>query len=232
MDFSPEGPKAIPLWINGHAFLTVTESFYDVVSPLTGEAVRRVPLCGADEARAAVAAAVGAQAAWSALAEGERQRLLDALAEALDRYTGHFAKLVREETGCSEEAARDEVGDAVAALRAPSLAEGGLVGLVVDATRPLAGFAAAAAPALRGGATLVVKPSPKAPSAVFALCELSSRAAWPDGVLNLLQGDAPAIEGLCQAGVARLAFAGEAALSPQVEAIAVRCGTPFVAVAA
>jgi L-lactate dehydrogenase complex protein LldF len=25
MEFSPEGPKAIPLWINGHAFLTVSD---------------------------------------------------------------------------------------------------------------------------------------------------------------------------------------------------------------
>ena len=54
MEFAPEGPKAIPLWINGHAFLTVTQSFYDVVNPVTGEAVYRVPLCGTDEAAEAV----------------------------------------------------------------------------------------------------------------------------------------------------------------------------------
>ena len=41
---------AIPLWINGRAYLTVSDSFYDVLNPASGEAVRRVPLCGAAEA--------------------------------------------------------------------------------------------------------------------------------------------------------------------------------------
>ena len=65
MEFSPEGPKAIPLWINGHAFLTVSESFFEVVNPLTGQALRRVPLCGADEAMAAVTAARDAAPGWA-----------------------------------------------------------------------------------------------------------------------------------------------------------------------
>ena len=60
MEFSPDGPLAIPLWINGHAFLTVTESFYNVTHPTTGESLRRVPLCGASEATAAVTAALHA----------------------------------------------------------------------------------------------------------------------------------------------------------------------------
>ena len=41
MEFAAEGPKAIPLWVNGHAFLTVTDAFYDVVNPVSGEAVYR-----------------------------------------------------------------------------------------------------------------------------------------------------------------------------------------------
>ena len=104
--------------------------------------------------------------------------------------------------------------------------------MVVDASRPLAGFAATAAPLLRGGATVVVKPSPRAPSAAFALCELSARASWPAGVINLVHGDADAIAGLCAAGADSLVYAGEPALGTQVAAIAARCGTPFVGPAA
>jgi acyl-CoA reductase-like NAD-dependent aldehyde dehydrogenase len=227
MEFSPEGPKAIPLWVNGHAFLTVSEAFYEVVNPLTGEALRRVPLCGKDEAVAAVSAARAAEPGWAAQAPAARQAALEALAGALDRYTGHFAKLLREETGSDEAQAVAEVAAAVAALRAGSTGTGGVVALVVDASRPLSGFAGAAASALRAGATLVVKPSPKAPAAVFALCELASRSGLPPGVLNLLQGDTAAIEGLCAAGIDRLAYRGNAALGVAIGAIADAAGTPY-----
>lgn len=227
MEFAPDGPKAIPLWIRGHAFLTVSDRFHDVVDPLTGEALYRVPLCGAPEAAEAVVSARDAQPGWAALVPLERQAALEALAAALDRYSGHFAKLLRPETGFGEEQALAEVADALAALRGGDVGEAGIVAIVVDATRPLAGFAEAAAPALRAGATVIVKPSPRAPSAAFALCELSARAGWPAGVLNLVQGDGAAIDGLCRADIDRLVFVGEAALGAQVGAIAKAAGTPF-----
>ncbi len=226
MDFSPEGPKAIPLWVNGHAFLTVTDAFYDVVNPVSGEAVYRVPLCGADEAAEAVAAACAAQSDWVALPVAARQAFLNALANRLEGYAGHFAKLLRAETGFSDEIAQAEVAAALAALRGSAVGEPGVVAIVVDATRPLAGFAEAAAPALRAGASVIVKPSPKAPSAAYALCELSSRAEWPAGVLNLMQGDTAAIEGLCAAAIDRLVYTGDAALGAQVGAIAAASGKP------
>lgn len=72
---------------------------------------------------------------------------------------------------------------------------------------------------------MVVKPSPKAPGAAYAFCELSARAGWPGGVLNLVQGDEAAIDGLCaQAAVQQVAYAGEASLGQRVAAIAERHG--------
>ena len=65
MEFTPDGPMAIPMWVNGHAFLTVTPDFFTVTNPATGEGLRRVPLCGADEAAEAVKAAQAAQPAWA-----------------------------------------------------------------------------------------------------------------------------------------------------------------------
>jgi len=227
MEFSPEGPKAIPLWIRGHAFLTVSDRFHDVVDPSTGEALYRVPLCGAAEAAEAVASARNAQPGWAALTVPARQAALAALAGALDRYSWHFAKLLRAETGFTEDQALAEVAEALAALRGDAVGEAGVVAIVVDAMRPLAGFAEAAAPALRAGATAVVKPSPRAPSAAFALCELSGRAGWPAGVLNLMQGDSAAIDGLCRAGIDCLVYCGNAALGADVAAIAAAAGTPY-----
>lgn len=231
MSFAPEGPMAIPLWIDGHAFLTVTEAFFDVTDARTGEAVRRVPLCGAVEAQAAIAAAAAALPAWAARPGPERRRALEALADALSGYAGHFAKLLAQETGVDDAAAAAEVAAAVVALRgAEAAGDAVVVALVVDAGRPLAALAELAAPALAAGAAVVCKPSPRAPSAAFALCELATRAGWPAGVLNLLQGDQAAIEGLCAApALGRIAFAGAADLGGKVAAIAATHGCPFSA---
>jgi len=229
MDFSPEGPMAIPLWVNGHAFLTAGNAFFDVVNPTSGEAIRRVPLCGADEAAEAVGAARAAQRDWAEMGLNARRVCLGQLADGLEKYGNQFGKLLREETGYDEERAQAEVAAAVAALRGTSVGETGVVAVVVDASRPLAGFAEAAAPALLAGASVVVKPSPKAPSALYALCELTARAEWPAGVLNLVQGDSAAITGLCAADIDRLLYVGETALGEQVGAIAAAAGKAFVA---
>lgn len=228
MEFAPEGPMAIPLWINGRSYLTVGDSFFDVVNPATGQARHRVPMCGAEEAAEAVAAARDAQAAWAGLGLAGRQECLTRLADGLDKYAGHFAKLLVQESACPEAQADAEVAAALVALREASVGETGVAALVVDAGQPLAGLAAAAVPALLAGATLVVKPSPKAPSAAFALCELATRSDWPAGVLNLVHGDGPAIEGLCAAGVDRLIYSGDAALGAKVGELAAAHGTPFV----
>ena len=227
MEFAAEGPTAIPLWVNGHAFLTVCDAYFDVVNPLTGEAVHRVPLVGADEALAAVGAAQVAQPLWAEMGLAARRIGLGKLADELENYAGHFAKLLIGETGFDEARAATEVAEAVAALRGAMVGETGVVAMVVDATRPLAGFAEAAAPALLAGAAVVVKPSPKAPSAAYALCELSARAEWPAGVLNLLQGDTQAIAGLCATEIDRLVFVGKAALGAQIGALAQAAGKVF-----
>lgn len=227
MEFAPEGPMAIPLWINGHAYLTMGESFFDVVNPSTGEALRRVPMCGSKEAAEALAAAREAQPGWAAMGMNARRVCLNALADALEKYSGHFAKLLVQDLGVDEAIASGEVEAAVAALRGVSVGHAGILAVVVDASQSLAGLARAMAPALLAGASVVLKPSLKAPSAAFALCELSGRVEWPAGVLNLLHGDAPAISGLCSGGVDRLIYAGEPALGAQVAVIAEAASVPF-----
>ena len=227
MQFEADGPKAIPNWINGHAFLSVTDSFFVVSNPISGEAVRRVPLSGANEAAEAVGAARAAQSVWAEMGLPARRVCLANLAAALDRYTGHFAKLLSEDCGFDEARATAEVGEAVAALQSAVVGQTGVFALALDASRPLASFAEIMAPAVMAGATLVVKPSPKAPSAVYALCELSSRADWPAGVLNLLQGDSAAIAGLCATAIDRLVYGGNIALGAQIGAMAEAAGIPF-----
>lgn len=227
MELAHDGPLAIPLWINGRACLTVGNQLFDVVNPVTGVAQHRVPLCGAEESAQALAAARDAAAIWTGLGLSGRQDKLAQLATALEGYSGHFAKLLMADRGVAQADAEAEVVAAVQVLRADKLGQSGVLGLVVGAERPLLA-AAKVAPALLAGATVVIKPSPKAPSAAFALCELASRCEFPAGVLNVLHGDGPAIEGLCTAGVDALLFAGEDGLRGPVAELAARHATHFV----
>ncbi|MBL8449962.1 MAG: aldehyde dehydrogenase family protein [Dechloromonas sp.] len=230
MKFTAEGPLAVPLWIDGHPYVTVGEGLLDVTDPVTGAALRRVPLGSSDEAARATMAAVAAAPEWDGRGPAERRSSLAALAAALAGLTSHFAGLVAAETGWEPEAAAAEVAAAVAALEHPP-ADGqtGVSVLIADATAPLRGLVQGAAAALAAGGTVVLKPSPRAPAAAYALCELSARVAWPPGVLNLVHGDEAAIEGLCaQAGVERVEFRGEAHLADRIAAIAARHGKILV----
>ena len=230
-------PMVIPLWINGHAYLTITQTFLDVCNPITGENLRRIPLCGADEAAKTVASAHDALAGWAALTVGARAALLLAVGEALESYAKHFAGLIVEETGRQTDQAAREVRDAIILLRVAASAPGdtsgllaGVLALVCDDSAPLLGPLSLAVPALLAGTTLVLKPSSKAPSVVFALAELTARSGFPAGVFNVLQGDEAAIAGLCAArAVSAVQFSGDPALGIRVGAIAARYGKPFSA---
>jgi acyl-CoA reductase-like NAD-dependent aldehyde dehydrogenase len=207
---------AIPLWINGHAYLTMVATFFNVCNPITGDILRRTPLCGADEAIKAVEAAQGALLRWAAEAASARAALLADVALALEGYADHFARLIVEETGKDAAAAATEVAEAVALLRGAVAGDvAGVVAVVSDDTAPLLGPLSRAVPAL-------------APSPIFALAELTARNAFPCGVFNILQGDEAAIEGLCAAsGVSVLQFSGAAALAARIGAMAVRYSKPF-----
>lgn len=209
---------AIPLWINGHAYLTVAVAFYEVCNPRTGELLRRTPLCDARVAQHAVAAAQAASAAWAARTASARAALLGALAAALSGYAGHFAALLAEETG-DPAAAAAEVAQAVALLRGdlapqaaasagPSAAQNAahVVGIVGTSSAPLYGPLRLAVPALLAGAVVIVKPSPATPSALYALAELTARCHFPGGVFSVVQGGEAAVDGLRGAGV-RMLFA-------------------------
>lgn len=196
-----DDPLAIPLWINGHAYLTMAPAFLDVRNPADGKILRRTPLCGADAAREAVAAAQAALVPWAAHDAALRTALFTAVGEALAGYADHFARLIAEETGKDGDAAAAEVDTAVALLRAAVAGNAsGVLGVVGDTAMPLLVALQHAVPALMAGATVVICPCPEAPSALFALAELTGRCGFPGGVFNILHGDEAAVEGLRAAG--------------------------------
>jgi acyl-CoA reductase-like NAD-dependent aldehyde dehydrogenase len=191
-ELTADSPPALPSWVRGRAFLTLTSAFAEV-RDTTGKVVRRTPLCGAGEVNEAVASARAALPDWMVLPTNERQTLLVAWAEALRKHSAHFAGLLSEECGKRTDDAQDEVSAAIAALRAttPVAAEdaGRIVACVWDVNMPLADAARLMAPVLRAGGVVIGKPCVSAPGAAYALCELSARVGIPPGVVNLVQGE-------------------------------------------
>jgi succinate-semialdehyde dehydrogenase / glutarate-semialdehyde dehydrogenase len=180
-------PPAVPLWINGHAFLTVTEAFLDVRDSLCGKVLRRTPLCGIEEVRMAIAAAQAALASWAGMSRDSRAALLAALGDALAGYRGHFARLISEESRKELSLAVAEVSDAAALLRSATISkESGVVVVIGSSGVPLLDSLRQAVPALAAGATVVIRPSAEMPSALYALAELTRCCGFPDGAFNIV----------------------------------------------
>lgn len=213
MMLSADDAPALPLWINGRAFLTMAPSFLDVVGGPDGRVLRKIPLCGADEVETAVSGARLALGAWNG-SDGETRRgCLTQLGESLGRYRDHFAKLLGEETGRDGADCAAEVDRALALLARiqPRDAAPLVAGLLYDHQAPLLAPLVLSAQVLADGGVAVLKPSTKAPSCGVALAELWTRAGLPDGVCNLVQGDEAAVLALAaHPGVDRLALAGAA----------------------
>ena len=185
-----EEVPAIPLWINGRACLKLTSGFHDVRNPVNGETLRRIPLCGQAEVREALQSAQLALASWSAMDTSARKELLAALGNALSQLSGHFSRLIAEETGKDEKLAREEIASTVSLLRhAQEDGTTGIAAVAGTSSEPLLGVVRSAIPALASGTALLVCPALESPSAMLALSELSGRCGFPAGVINVIYLD-------------------------------------------
>lgn len=203
---------ALPLWINGHAYITLPGQFHDVRDERAGQGgdiLRRVPLCGIDEALAAMRAAQQAVDGWRAAGVVQRAATLAGLGESLAAYREHFATLLAAESGASSTSAAAEVAQAAALLQGGGLAPApedapGVVAVLGKPEQPLLGPLFVAAPLLAAGVCIVLKPAAQTASVAVALAELATRCGMPDGVFNVVHGDTTMVEALRAAGIADL----------------------------
>ncbi len=79
--------------------------------------------------------------------------------------------------------------------------------------------------ALACGNAFVLKPSEKDPSASLLLAELVQRAGFPDGLFDVVQGDAEAVDTLLtHPGVAAVSFVGSTAVARHIDETGTRHG--------
>src|SRR5215212_6247144 len=197
--------------IGGAKVPSTGEEGIEVLNPATGDQVGYIPTGTAEDAKAAVAAAREALPGWSRLPAAERAGFVKAAARKMRGRAEELAGLVTLENGKPLDDALGGVEAGIGTLeqyaelgplhRGKSLNGSymasdmmvhepyGVAAVVVPWNDPIAIACGYLGAALVTGNTVVYKPSEKTPLSAVRLVEMFE---LPDGVLNLLLGDARA----------------------------------------
>jgi len=212
--------------------------------PSTGAPLGRVPLAGADDAGALVAAAERAAAGWAGCSPVRRAEVLEAIAECWEARGEELAELVSREMGMPIGASRGHnVHGPVAVLRyyaglargletverrAPLLFEGavsihrvpvGIVAAIVPWNYPWVLLATKLGPALAAGCPVIVKPAEENALSARLLATVFDEAGVPPGVVNVAVGGADFAAALvAHTGIAKVAFTGSTAVGRSIGA--------------
>ena len=184
-------------------------SVFTVLNPATAEPVCDVELSDLEATDAAIERAQEAFGPWSALAPGERARLLRAFAAVVDDHVEELAALEVQNAGHTLGNARWEARNVRDCLNyysaAPERLFGrqipvaggvdltfreplGVVGVIVPWNFPMPIAAWGFAPALAAGNTVVLKPAELTPLTAIRIGELALDAGLPEGVLTIVPG--------------------------------------------
>ena len=208
-------------WIGGRAVPGTSGRTAPVHDPARGVKTADVALASAAEVGDAVKVAADAAVGWGASPSSRRAGVLFRLRELLDAHRDDLAAIVTREHGKVLDDARGEVARGLDnvefACGIPHLLKGSHSaevsgGVDVHTVLQPVGVVAGITPfnfpvmvplwmlanAVACGNAFVLKPSEKDPSASLLLAELAQRAGFPDGVVNVVQGDAEAVGALLE----------------------------------
>ena len=241
-------PRELTHFISGEHVSGSSGRFGDVFDPSTGEVQSRVPLASGAEVAAAVESAAQAQPAWAAQNPQRRARVLMKFLELINKDLVNVAKLLSREHG---KTVPDSIGDIQRGLEvvefaagAPHLLKGEYTtgagtGIDVYSMRQPLGVVAGitpfnfpamiplwkAAPALACGNAFILKPSERDPSVPLRIAELFLEAGLPAGVLNVVNGDKEAVDGLLEdERVRAVGFVGSSPIAQYIYATAAANG--------
>ena len=246
-------PQTRDLLIGGAAVAPAGET-WDVVNPATEEVIGRVGAASIDQVDAAVRAATDAFGPWSRLSGTERSRHIHRLADVLEGAADRLLPSIVNEVGtpvslaaylqvrmAADEhlrwAAEAAKTDRTVHLGAydkphPTMSDvvyepAGVVAAIAGYNFPLNLAIFKFGAALAAGCTVVLLPSPRTPLTTLFLGELIREAGLPDGVLNVVVGDAEVGHRLSShPGVDRVSFTGSDGVGARVMAQAAENLTP------
>ncbi|TYL55462.1 aldehyde dehydrogenase family protein [Nocardioides sp. BGMRC 2183] len=183
-----------------------TFATFDVVNPATGLVEAQAPECTPEQLDQAMGSARAAHTDWRR-DDDARRAALHALADAVDGRQEELTKLLIQETGKPLAVAAGEVASAApwiryyadlewprrviqddeSALISVERRPMGVVAAITPWNGPVGMWSWKIAPALRGGNTVVLKPSPFTPLSTLLLGEIGAEVL-PPGVINIVTG--------------------------------------------
>jgi len=211
--------REIGHFIGGKEVKGSSGRFGDVFDPNTGEVQAKVALAKHSEVEHAIAVADAAQTAWAATNPQRRARVLFRFLDLAQKEFESLAKLLSSEHGKTIADARGDIqrglevvefacgiphllkgeftdgagpGIDLFSMRQPLGVVAGITPFNFPAMIPMWKFA----PALACGNAFILKPSERDPSVPMRLAELLVEAGLPAGVLNVVNGDKEAVDGL------------------------------------
>ena len=230
---APEDREVAELWYAGHhsTLLHYIDGewqkpaggkYFKTSNPACNKELAKVADGNADDVNRAVAAAAAAASAWAALSGHERARYLYAIARQVQKHSRLLAVLESLDNGKPIRESRDidiplvarhfyyHAGWAqVMEREMPGYQPLGVVGQIIPWNFPLLMAAWKIAPALAMGNTVVLKPAEYTSSTAVLLAQICDEVGLPDGVFNLVLGDAKAGAALvAHPEVKKIAFTG------------------------
>ncbi|MEL0049119.1 MAG: CoA-acylating methylmalonate-semialdehyde dehydrogenase [Gammaproteobacteria bacterium] len=211
--------KSYQHFINGQVVQGTSGRSSEIFNPSTGEVSGSVTLATTAELNDAVAAAKAILPEWSAMNPQRRARVLFNFKDLVEANANQLAQILSEEHG---KVLADSLGDIQRGLDVIEFAcgvphllkgeytQGAGPGIDVYSMRQPVGVAAGITPfnfpamipmwmfgvALATGCTFILKPSEKDPGVPMRLAELMMEAGAPAGVLNVINGDKEAVDGI------------------------------------
>ena len=223
-------------WIDNAEHVSKSGRTAPVFDPALGVATKEVALANEAEIAEAIASAKKAFPAWRNESLAKRQAIIFNFRELLNARKGELAEIITAEHG---KVLSDALGEITRGQEVVEFAcginqmlkgdytENASTGVDVYSIRQPLGVVGVISPfnfpamvpmwffpvAIAAGNTVVLKPSEKDPSAAIWIAKLFKEAGLPDGVLNVLNGDKLAVDGLLE--------------SPDVQAISFVGSTPI-----
>ncbi len=198
--------------LNGHQTM-------EVISPLDGATLSKVPLSTATDLDAAVKAAKAAFPAWSELTSKDRVQILYKYRTLVEQNLAELAHLVHVENGKTIGEATAEVLKSIEltefACSIPQLVQGEIMevskGVECRIDKKPIGVVACISPfnfphmvphwtvpnALALGNCVILKPSETVPLSAVRMAEMLQEAGLPDGVFNVVNGAKETVEAIC-----------------------------------
>ncbi|OWJ96876.1 methylmalonate-semialdehyde dehydrogenase (CoA acylating) [Pseudomonas sp. A46] len=229
----------IPHLINGERVADQGRTA-DVFNPSTGEAIHKVGLASRETLQKAIDAAKAAFPAWRNTPPAKRAQVLFRFKQLLEANEAEISRLISQEHGKTLEDAAGELKRGIEnveyACAAPEILKGEYsrnVGPNIDAWSDFqpVGVVAGITPfnfpamvplwmyplAIACGNTFILKPSERDPSSTLFIAELFEQAGLPKGVLNVVNGDKEAVDGLIEAPeVKAISFVGSTPIAEYI----------------